>query len=55
MRQFGDADGYERALASAGGVADGRGRGRDRDFGYGAARVPKLGVDTGIVVLRSDL
>jgi hypothetical protein len=27
----------------------------DRDFGYGAARVPKLGVDTGIVVLRSDL
>jgi hypothetical protein len=27
----------------------------DREFGYGAARVPKLGAETGVVVLRSDL
>jgi hypothetical protein len=27
----------------------------DRDFGYGAARVPKLGPDTGVVVLRSEI
>ncbi|WP_394848879.1 hypothetical protein LZC95_15665 [Pendulispora brunnea] len=27
----------------------------DRDFGYAAARTPKLGPDTGIVVLRSEL
>lgn len=27
----------------------------DRAFGYAAARVPKLGADTGIVVLRSEL
>jgi hypothetical protein len=27
----------------------------DRDFGYAAARVPKLGPDTGIAVLRSEI
>lgn len=52
----------EKALADAGLVsktASGSARGSvtvtGRDFGWGAARTPKLGPDTGVVVLRSEL
>jgi hypothetical protein len=52
----------EQALADAklvektkGGASDGTLTITDRAFGYAAKRTPKLGEDTGIVVLRSEL
>lgn len=40
---------------TAGGAVDAPLTIADRAFGYGAARVPKLGPDVGIVVLRSEI
>ena len=40
---------------TASGVASGTAEITDRPFGWAAARVPKLGADTGVVVLRSEL
>jgi hypothetical protein len=52
----------EKALAQAGlhakteaGPASSPLRITDRDFGWAAARLPKLGPDVGVVVLRSEL
>jgi len=52
----------EKALARVGlhektevGPAAGPLRITDRDFGWGAARLPKLGPDVGVVVLRSEI
>ncbi len=40
---------------TAGGVASGTVEVTDRGFGWAAERVPKLGPDTGVIVMRSEL
>jgi hypothetical protein len=47
--------GLDLVAKTAGGPAQGTMSLTDRDFGWAAKRTPKLGPDTGVVVLRSEL
>jgi hypothetical protein len=50
-----DLDLVAKTAGGPSGVVSGRASITDRDFGWAAMRTPKLGVDTGVVVLRSEL